>query len=182
MNDFQRKMRLYLIKIWNSPELSEDSDDSLTVSRWSSENDLLSGLHELKLVSSRYGLRNLEVDRWFIYRDSGESYPLFACSYEDPCASILFRVICQALKDVRTGRPCDLNSWDGDLSPDFRKCTKEEHICGRNAEEYLNQLDGIESLIRITPEFIRELVNDLKRRCRKERSLCYNITSREILL
>ena len=161
-SDFQRRMRLYLINIWGSPEFCEDPADFLTVSQWSTDAELIRGLMELNLITSLYSERNLEIDRWFLHRASGETYPPLACSYEDACARILFRVIFQALKDVRTGRPCDLNLWDRDLPPDLKKCSRSEHICWNHAEEYLLQLEDTECLIQITPEFIRGLVREIR--------------------
>ena len=127
------------------------------------QNRIVSHLQELGWVSDLYGLRNLQVDLWWLRRRSACPPPELNSSSTDPSSILLFRIIFQALKDLQCGRPCDMGIWVGDEPPDHKRCLASEHICYQNAERYLAELGDVECLINLSPQFLSGLVINIKK-------------------
>ena len=160
---FRTQMRLYLINLVLNPNPGADPEDLSLVSGMTTSNLIVSHLQELGWVSDLYGLRNLQVDLWWLRRRSACPPPELNSSSTDPSSILLFRIIFQALKDLQCGRPCDMGIWVGDEPPDHKRCLASEHICYQNAERYLAELGDVECLINLSPQFLSGLVINIKK-------------------
>lgn len=143
----------------------EPSVVSLVVS-WKDSKQILEGLFLQEVVSRSYSKQCLDVDLWFLTRNinlstgSNKSCP----SLKDSEGRLLFQIVLQSLLDLRCGRPCDVNAWKKDESPDFRNCTHDHHICWIYAEEYLHSIDyEMEKFIGLSEGSIEEWIRKIKR-------------------
>lgn len=121
-------------------------------------------LHELKLVSKNYGVRNAKVDLWFLNERSTKkncSIELLAEALSDPYSILLMAILVDALRDFFHGRPCDEGAWRIDKPPEYRgsHCTKSDHICKDSAEFYLRNFDHrFEKYLNLSQGFIVRLI------------------------
>jgi hypothetical protein len=166
----KRDERLYFIncllqyKLGNDVSKLERSIVDIITS-WSNFNDVVKSLFDLDKVTKFYSKRNVLVDLWYMTNKSiSNSINLGSMCGKDLTESLLFLTIIQALKDVRTGRPCDFSAWHKDKSPDGLSCTSGEHICYANAEEYLNGVkNSAERVIGIREGCIDDMIKGFKK-------------------
>lgn len=114
-----------------------------------------------KIISIFYTKKCFEMDAWFILKERSSSIHNDA---EGTGVQCLFMIILQSFLDLRTGRPCDHGIWRKDISSDFRNCTKTEHVCSKNAEEYLLQIDEeAEELAGLSIGRVHDLMTQIKK-------------------
>jgi len=131
-----------------------------------SNDDLLCILKVERLIGKKYSLKNLLVDIWFI-NNGGRK--VVKNIFQEECHDnfhnyIWIRVIIQALQDYASGRPCDLGIWGSDAPPYGKlKCSSTEHICSKNAEEFLlKQAVKYEGVCGLPHGTIKRLMSKLK--------------------
>ncbi len=128
-------------------------------------DDVIKGLRSLDVVTRFYSKDCLFMDLWFLLKTyiKGLEMPEFSTLTVDPEAKALLLITVRALIDLQTARPCDVDIWRIDKSSDCEKCSHQSHICWRNAEEYLLDIDPEkESFMGLTPGTIQGLVTRIK--------------------
>lgn len=163
MTSYNKQMRLYLLNIVINPSKCEDQCDNDLVRGWKTMEDVVSGLHSVGVVSDIYDERHLEIDLWHLNKRVLDPLPEFRSGCSDPASMLMFRIIVQALRDLQSGRPCDLGLWIADEPPDRKKCFPWEHCCYVHAEDYLRSLHDIECMVNLSDEFLSNLLRKIKR-------------------
>lgn len=136
------------------------------VQSWNNAHDVISGLFYQDVVSTYYSKKCLDVDLWYLTRKINFTPGSFheESSLETDEGKILFRVIVQSLTDLYIGRPCDMDCWKIDDSPDFQRCTESCHICWQDSENYLLNLDSeAEDCIGLSDGHLEHLVKTIKK-------------------
>ena len=152
-------------RIENSRRRYDPSVVSLVVS-WKECDQIIHDLKEQDVVSKFYSKRCLDVDLWYLTRDINliRGIDRTNISLENIEHKLLFQIVFQSLIDLQIARPCDCKAWRQDLSPDFKSCTENEHICWNDAESYLLSVDPtMESCIGLGDGFISSTVANIKK-------------------
>lgn len=125
------------------------------------EEKILTQLRDSGLVSRSYNLVNLQVDLWCLRKTcySRRIYPNRVAENLDPLLRIYFYVILQAVNDLKLGRPCDVNLWELDQPPTDFICTHHNHICSKEAMNFLMQIPEFHEVeLNLSPGSIKSMV------------------------
>lgn len=136
------------------------------VASWKEPERIISDLVDEGLVTEAYSETCLSVDLWFLLRDKSVSSGFMRnlCTDISVEYKLLFQVILQSLIDLQQGRPCDYRTWRDDVSPDFRNCTQNDHICWKSAEDYLLSISSeMEECVGLNCGCIEDLVTMIKK-------------------
>ena len=104
-------------------------------------NEIIHDLRSFSLVSEYYDRICLAVDVWHLFDKRPvplqKQFPT-PDIITDPFVRIFFCVVVQAIRDIRSGRPCDSHSWRVDIPPgNGQRCTPSEHFCKNNANVFI---------------------------------------------
>jgi hypothetical protein len=150
-----RQMRLDRLDV-----LGEWLRDELMVS-W---KDVPKALRDAGIVTVYYTQRCLLMDIWFLKRTYLAPIGKNSSEIDFDHTKLRFQIILRCLLDMQIGRPCDLNTWKGDMPSDSCRCTNDLHICYEDAERYLmNVCDEEEYECGLPSGKLRDLIKAIKK-------------------
>lgn len=134
------------------------------------------------LCSCSYSLKCLYMDIWYIVERPRIPRNVTVKQNEnfvDGFIHIYLEVIIQALQDIATGRPCDVDLWSDDDPPGAAKesvCTPYLHICADHAEIWLGGISGLEEeAMGLESGTISFLIDNVKEETQKRVSSIYEL-------
>jgi hypothetical protein len=124
---------------------------------------VIRSLRSSELISKNYDITCLAVDVWCLFdrkpSDSKRKSSEFT-TIKDPLIRVFFGIVVQAIYDVSSGRPCDVNSWIVDIPPmgsDLR-CSPSVHVCHESAAEFMEETGALwEAVLNLPAGMLAEL-------------------------
>jgi hypothetical protein len=126
--------------------------------------EILDRLRVAGVVSKFYSRQCLLVDVWYLEKRTWKNSIRTIEDQKTYLEHLFLQIVVQSLFDLQCGRPCDIGIWRKDTPPDDRSCRKSEHICYRDAQQFLETVNEEEEvIIGLSSGTISSLVRAIKK-------------------